>query len=150
LQQYVREFIGKIRDLLMVKLGLQDKILGSAEEKLGLAARADSFSEQDLIRFFDMLLRLENELRWTSQPRFHLEVGLVKLAKVGHVREIEEVLREMKGDGSPLPANRVPKMPPPGGMPAPPKQQEVTEEKTPAPEEKTPAPSQAPGAMTFA
>jgi DNA polymerase III subunit gamma/tau len=150
LQQYVREFIGKIRDLLMVKLGLQDKILGSAEEKLGLAARADSFSEQDLIRFFDMLLRLENELRWTSQPRFHLEVGLVKLAKVGHVREIEEVLREMKGGGSPLPANRVPQMPPPAGMPAPPKRQEVTEEKTPAPEEKMPAPLQAPGAMTFA
>jgi DNA polymerase-3 subunit gamma/tau len=124
--------------------------LGSAEEKLGLAARADSFSEQDLIRFFDMLLRLENELRWTSQPRFHLEVGLVKLAKVGHVREIEEVLREMKGAGSPLPANRGPQMPPPGGMPAPPKRQEFTEEKTPAPEEQMPAPLQAPGAMTFA
>src|SRR5437868_3945728 len=100
LQQYVREFIGRIRDLLVVKLGLVEKILGSAEEKRALAALAGSFSEQDLIRFFDMLLRLENELRWTSQPRFHLEVGLVKLAKVGHVREIEEVLREMKGTGT--------------------------------------------------
>src|SRR5437764_3642035 len=103
LQQYVREFIGRIRDLLVVKLGLVEKILGSAEEKRALAALADSFSEQDLIRFFDMLLRLENELRWTSQPRFHLEVGFIKLAKVGHVRDIEEVIREVKGSATPPP-----------------------------------------------
>src|SRR5437660_2444706 len=79
IQQYVREFIGRIRDLLIVKLGLVEKILGSIEEKRALASRADKFSEQDLIRFFDTLLRLESELRWTSQPRFHLDVGFVKL-----------------------------------------------------------------------
>src|SRR3989442_11716326 len=33
LQQYVRELIGRIRDLLILKLGLEEKILGSAEEK---------------------------------------------------------------------------------------------------------------------
>jgi DNA polymerase-3 subunit gamma/tau len=114
-QQYVREFIGKIRDLLVLKLGLEGKIVGSAEEKQALASRAGRFSEQDLIRFFDMLLRLENELRWTSQPRFHLEIGFVKLAKIGHVRDIEEVLREVK-QGS-VPSNpksdiRIPKSPP--------------------------------------
>src|SRR3989441_4744234 len=99
LQQYVRELIGRIADLLILKLGLEARVRGSAEEKSDLAGRAERFSEQDLIRFFDMLLRLENELRWTSQGRFHLEVGLIKLAKVGHVRDIEEVLREMKGTG---------------------------------------------------
>jgi len=116
LQQYVREFIGRIRDLLILKLGLQEKILGSAEEKRALSVRAEKFSEQDLIRFFDMLLRLENELRWTSQARFHLEVGLVKLAKVGHVRDIEDVLREMKGTPSsqrPAPALKREEKPPP-------------------------------------
>jgi DNA polymerase-3 subunit gamma/tau len=170
LQQYVREFIGKIRDLLIVKIGLQDKILGSAEEKRSLAARAEKFSEQDLIRFFDMLLRLESELRWTSQPRFHLEVGLVKLAKVGHVREIEEVLREMKGMDSPAPAKRPAQPPPPGwgnrpkshqeestdsglaggpdpakgGTPSPPKRQQVSEDKPAT------APEDVPGTITFA
>jgi DNA polymerase-3 subunit gamma/tau len=103
LQQYIREFIGKVRDLLILKLGLEEKILGNAEEKRALAERAGRFSEQDLIRFFDMLLRLENELRWTSQARFHLELGLVKLARVGHVRDIEEVLREIRGTDAPAP-----------------------------------------------
>src|SRR5438128_7621575 len=110
-QQYVREFIGRIRDLLLVKMGLEEKIPGNAEEKRALAARAEKFSEQDLIRFFDMLLRLENELRWTSQARFHLEVGFVKLAKVGHVRDIEEVLREIKDTGN-VPAPSRPSVPP--------------------------------------
>ena len=100
-QQYVREFIGRVRDILMLKLDLEEKVLGSLEEKRALKERATSFSEQDLIRFFDMLLRLENELRWTSQARFHLEVGFVKLAKIAYVRDIEEVLREVKtGPGS--------------------------------------------------
>jgi DNA polymerase-3 subunit gamma/tau len=100
-QQYVREFIGRVRDLLMLKLDLGEKVLGSADEKRALADRASAFSEQDLIRFFDMLLRLENELRWTSQARFHLEVGFIKLAKIGYVRDIEDILREVKGGGPP-------------------------------------------------
>jgi DNA polymerase-3 subunit gamma/tau len=112
LQQYVREFIGRIRDLLVSKLGLEERILGSADEKRSLASSAEQFSEQDLIRFFDMLLRIENELRWTSQPRFHLEVGFVKLAKVGHLRDIEEVLRGVKqaggGSGSTAPVTPAP------------------------------------------
>jgi DNA polymerase-3 subunit gamma/tau len=103
IQQYVREFIGRVRDLLMLKLGLDEKILGSAEEKRALAKYMEAFSEQDLIRFFDMLLRLENELRWTSQTRFHLEAGFIKLARLGYVRDIEEVLREVKSGGGAQP-----------------------------------------------
>jgi DNA polymerase-3 subunit gamma/tau len=148
LQQYVREFIGKIRDLLIMKLGLEDKILASAEEKRALSARAERFSEQDLIRFFDMLLRLEGELRWTSQPRFHLEVGLVKLAKVGHVREIEEVLRDIKAPGTPAPPPRPalsqPRMAAPAAPAPPPKRQEISEPKPPVVSEQTP------GEITFA
>jgi len=97
IQQYVREFIGRVRDLLVLKLGLDEKILVSPAEKRALSEVAPAFSEQDLIRIFDMLLRLESELRGTSQPRFHLEVGFIKLAKIGHVRDIEEILREVKG-----------------------------------------------------
>src|SRR6516162_723232 len=120
LQQYVREFIGRIRDLLVIKLGLEEKVIGSAEEKRAMTARAEPFSEQDLIRFFDMLLRIESDLRWTSQARFHLEVGFVKLAKVGYVRDIEEVLRDVKGGGSADPAPARPKTVPAPSFAAPP------------------------------
>ena len=121
LQQFVRELIARMRDLLMMKLGLADKVLGTESERTDLRQRAESFSEQDLIRYFDLLLRLEGDLKWTSQPRFHLEIGLVKLAKAGHMRDIEEVLRDLKHDTVPQPtpsrpspapsANRIPPAP---------------------------------------
>ncbi len=127
LQQYVREFIGKIRDLFLLKLGLDEKVLGSADEKKALASRAERYSEQDLIRFFDMLLHLENDLRSTSQPRFHLEVGFVKLAKIGHVRDIEDVIRELRSLGPATPTH-----------PSPPKESPpVSEKPTASPPGKT-------------
>lgn len=156
LQQYVREFIGRVRDLLMMKLGLEEKVIGSVEEKRALASRAESFSEQDLIRFFDMLLRIDSDLRWTSQARFHLEVGFVKLAKVGYVRDIEDVLRDVK---SGAPANPLPRsiprpaapparssVPPPA--PAPPPPPKRTEPARPA--DPPPAVAGTPESFTFA
>src|SRR5262249_1000953 len=98
LQQYVRECIARMRDLLLIKLGMDDRVLAGAAEKTALAARAERFSEQDLIRYFDLLLRLENDLRFTSQPRFQGEVGLLKLARIGHVRDIEEGIRDLRQD----------------------------------------------------
>src|SRR6185295_13241563 len=95
-QQYVRECIGRMRDLLMMKLGLDDKVLAGEDDKKALSTNSARFSEQDLVRNFDMLLRLESELKYTSQPRLHLEAGMVKLARAGHVRDIEEVIRDFR------------------------------------------------------
>jgi DNA polymerase-3 subunit gamma/tau len=119
IQQYVREFIGRIRDLLLTRLGLAEKVLGSAEEKQEMAVRAERFSEQDLIRFFDMLLRIENELRYTSQPRFHLEANFIKLARIGYVRDIEDVLRDLKSGATPSNTAAAPPRPGSNVMPKP-------------------------------
>ena len=101
LQQFVREFLSRIRDMLLSKLGISERILAGNEERSRIASQAEQFSEQDLIRFFDMLIRLENDLRWTSEPRFHLEIGCIKLAKIGQLRDIEEVIRDL-GSGNSL------------------------------------------------
>src|SRR6188768_53966 len=96
IQQYVRECIGRMRDLLMMKLGLDDKVLAGPEDKKALATDSERFSEQELVRNFDMLLRLEAEIKWTSQPRLHLEAGLVKLSMASRVRDIEDVIRDFR------------------------------------------------------
>jgi DNA polymerase III gamma/tau subunit len=100
-----------MRDLLMMKLGLDDKVLASPEDKKVLASDCGQFSEQELVRNFDMLLRLEYELKGTSQPRLHLEAGLVKLALAGRVRDIEDVIREFRQGVSPSPASVKPPIP---------------------------------------
>jgi DNA polymerase III gamma/tau subunit len=120
IQQYVREFTSRIRDLLLARLGLEDKILGSVEEKNSIGARAQRFSEQDLIRTFDMLLRVEGELRQTSQPRFHLEVAFIKMARIGHVRDIEDVIRDFRNGPNSTRAPQATAPVRPAASPAPP------------------------------
>ena len=120
LQQYVRECAGRMRDLLMLKLALDDKVLASAEDKQALTADSAQFSQQELVRNFDMLLRLEKDMQWTSQPRFHVEAGMIKLALIGHVRDIEDVIRDLRqGDSSAAPRVK-PSVPAPATRPAPP------------------------------
>ncbi len=101
LQQFVREFMSRIRDMLLAKLEIGERILAGSEERSRIVSQSEQFSEQDLIRFFDMLLRLESDLRWTAEPRFHLEIGCIKLAKVGHLRDIEDVIRDLAPEGTP-------------------------------------------------
>ena len=127
IQQFVREFIGRVRDLLLMRLDLDEKVLGSPEERSALKATSTKFSEQDLIRYFDMLLKLETDLRTTAQPRFYLEVGFIKLAKVGHLRDIEEVISELR-EGKTTPSARPAQPAPPAPrtavpVPPPPKPQ---------------------------
>ncbi len=123
LQQFVREFLSRIRDMLLAKLGISERILAGSEERGRITSQAEQFSEQDLIRFFDMLIRLENDLRWTSEPRFHLEIGCIKLAKVGQLRDIEEVIRDLGSGNSPSQSGSEPKprklAPAPQPQPAP-------------------------------
>jgi hypothetical protein len=102
-----------------------------------------------------MLLRLENELRWTSQVRFHLEVGFIKLAKIGFVRDIEDVLREVKS-GSPMAAPPPPapvRMPEPARRPEPPKistPDNPKHERAPEPKPvEKPSPAASPDAYSF-
>jgi len=122
IQQYVREFIACLRDLLLMRLDLDAKVLGSVEEKATLKQHSARFSEQDLIRYFDLALRLENDLRYTGQPRFHLEVGFIKLAKIGQLRDIEEVISELRQGKPPVPSQPAPpqRMETPQAKPAPP------------------------------
>jgi len=120
LQQYVRECIARMRDLLMIKLGLDDKVLASSEDMKLLASDSSKFSEQELVRNFDMLLRLEYELKGTSQPRLHLEAGLVKLALASRVRDIEDVIRDFRKGVSPSPGSVQPPTPSILAKPAPP------------------------------
>ena len=140
LQHFVREFLARIRDLLLARLNITEKILATPEERSRIVAQAGNFSEQDLVRFFDMLLRLENDLRWTSEPRFHLEVGCIKLARVGQLRDIEEVIRELKSGSAsgPGPAPVTRKLKP--ARPVPPVNSELRAERA-TPILETPGPA---------
>jgi DNA polymerase III subunit gamma/tau len=99
LQHFIREMLSHFRNLLMVKIAGEDSQLIplSAADLARLREFARHFSEEDLTRFFSILVSTEGELRWSSQARFHLEMGLMKLIQVKRLTPIEQVLAGLEG-----------------------------------------------------
>ncbi len=99
LQHFCREALRHIRNLLLVRVGGPAAALVEATgaERAHLEAVARAFSEEDLLRFFNTLLRTDGELRWSPHPRLHLELGLLKLVQAERLASVEEVLAELTG-----------------------------------------------------
>ena len=64
----------------------------------GWLARRPAFSEEDLTRFFQILLLTEDDLRRKPDPRLHLEMGLLRLVNAARLAPLEEVLAELSGN----------------------------------------------------
>ena len=105
--RHVQHFCGELtryfRNLLVMKVSGADTRLVAAgpDEKKRLASHLDDFSEEDLTRYLQLLLELYRELQFSSQSRFRLEVGLLKLVYAGRLEPIERVIAELGGSSSP-------------------------------------------------
>jgi len=115
LQHFCREAIRHMRNLLIAKVcgADSDLIAATADQRPALAEAAALFSEEDLTRFFQILLQTDDDLRHKPDPRIHLEMGLLRLINAARLAPLEELLTEIKsgtggaaGTGSPVPARR--------------------------------------------
>jgi DNA polymerase-3 subunit gamma/tau len=94
LRNFCREMMVHIRALLVVKLaGFDSELIQLPESEADALKRlGESFSEQDLLRFFSILTKTEQDIKNSSQPRFQLEIGLVKLAQARRLYLLEEAI----------------------------------------------------------
>jgi DNA polymerase-3 subunit gamma/tau len=97
LRNLCRELMVFMRALLVVKtVGFDPELVQlPADQGESLVRLAESFSEQDLIRFFSILVKTEQDIRISSQPRFHLEIGLMKLVQASRLYMIEDALSRL-------------------------------------------------------
>jgi DNA polymerase-3 subunit gamma/tau len=102
--RHVQHFCGELtryfRNLLVLKVSGEDTrlvTLGPNERKR-VIIHVEHFSQEDLTRYLQLLLELYRELQHAAQPRFRLEVGLLKLVYAGHLQSIEKVLAGWGGD----------------------------------------------------
>ena len=111
LQHFCREAIRHFRNLLVARVCGADSNLIAApdEERPRLAAQAAQFGEEDLTRFFNILLATDEDLRRKPDPRLHLELGLLKLINAQRLAPLEEILGDLRGGETP----RSPKPPAP-------------------------------------
>jgi DNA polymerase-3 subunit gamma/tau len=96
LRNFCRDLLAHFRDLLVSKVSGNVELLESAVcEPEELKRQAALFSEADLVRFFHSLSETETKLRAATQPRYQLEVGIVKLMELRGVESISEILRRL-------------------------------------------------------
>jgi DNA polymerase-3 subunit gamma/tau len=114
LQHFSRELARYFRNLLVARISGADTrlVAASAAERQKLAEIASQFSEEDLSRYLQLSLDLFRDLQFSLQPRFHLEIGLVRLVQAGRLLPIEEALAQLGGAG-PRPAPKAAPAPPP-------------------------------------
>ncbi len=112
LQHFSRELARYFRNLLVTRLAGTDDlgarlVAASPQQRARLAETAQAFSEEDLTRYLQLSLDLFRDLQFSLQPRFHLEIGLVRLVQAGRLVAIEQALAEAGGP-APKPGKAAP------------------------------------------
>ncbi|MFN6965097.1 MAG: DNA polymerase III subunit gamma/tau [Pyrinomonadaceae bacterium] len=94
-RNFCRDLLGIFRDLLVAKVGGVEAAESSTLTPDDLSTFAAEFGESDLVRFFNSLAATESSLRDAAQPRYMLEIGLVKLIEMRRLVAIEDVIARL-------------------------------------------------------
>jgi DNA polymerase-3 subunit gamma/tau len=96
LRNFCRDLLAHFRDLLVTKVSGNEELLEAAVcEPAELKRQTALFSESDLVRFFHSLAETETKLRAATQPRYQLEIGIVKLMELRGVESINDILQRL-------------------------------------------------------
>jgi DNA polymerase-3 subunit gamma/tau len=142
-----RQMARYLRNALMAKLGgEQTELLQiSGDERARAARTAMLFTEEELTRNLQIVLRTFDDLNYRQEQRFHLELGLLKLIHAQRLLPLEELLSGVVAGGGIRAAAPAPSAPR-TGSPAPRPASSPTASSSPA---ATPAANPAAGISPF-
>jgi DNA polymerase-3 subunit gamma/tau len=105
LRNFAAQLTRHFRNLLVLKAaaGSPQLVEAPGAERQRLAGIAARFSEDDLTRFLQITLKLYQDLHHSPQPRFHTELGLLKLVHAARLVPIEEMIARLDTGGAPVP-----------------------------------------------
>jgi len=102
---FARQMVRFLRNSVVAKIAGGDSSLLqiSGDERVRVARVAELFSEEDLARHLQIMLRTHGELGYRQEQRFHLELGLLKMSHAQRLLPIEELLSAagIAGAGAP-------------------------------------------------
>ena len=102
LRAVCRELSRVVRDLLVVSVDasrLADPEIAGEGETDRLKALVARFSREDLLRAFDLLTKAEADIRAAAQPRYHLEMALLRWMHLRKLVPIEDLIAGVGADG---------------------------------------------------
>ena len=98
LTQFVADFTWYMRNLLLVKTsGDAEEVLDVSSENLKALKEESQMVDTDtLMRYIRVLSELSNQLRYASQKRVMVEIGLIKLCKPAMETNLDSVLDRIR------------------------------------------------------
>jgi DNA polymerase III subunit gamma/tau len=117
---FARQMVRFLRNAVVARVAGADSSLLqiSSDERRRVARIAELFEEEDLARHLQIMLRTHGELGYRQEQRFHLELGLLKMAHAQRLLPIEQLLSDAAGAGAPRPAGKPSVVPRPELPPA--------------------------------
>jgi DNA polymerase-3 subunit gamma/tau len=105
---FARQMVRFLRNTVVAKVaGGESSLLQiSTDERQRVARVAELFSEEDLARHLQIMLRTHAELGYRQEQRFHLELGLLKMAHAQRLLPIEQLLSEAAGPAGSRPTGK--------------------------------------------
>jgi len=100
---FARQMVRFLRNTVVARIaGEKSSLLQiSSDERQRVARIAALFEEEDLARHLQIMLRTHSELGYRQEQRFHLELGLLKMAHAQRLLPIEQLLSETAGTAAP-------------------------------------------------
>jgi DNA polymerase-3 subunit gamma/tau len=91
---FAKQAVRFLRNAMVAKVaGKESALLQiSSDERERVERVAAQFTEEDLARFLQIILRTHSELSYKQEQRFHLELGLLKLVHAQRMLPLEELL----------------------------------------------------------
>ena len=91
---FARQMVRFLRNAVVAKVAGADSSLLqiSSDERARVAGIAELFSEEDLARHLQIMLRTHSELGYRQEQRFHLELGLLKMSHAQRLLPMEQLL----------------------------------------------------------
>jgi DNA polymerase III subunit gamma/tau len=102
LRHVCRELARLVRDLMILQIDparASDRDFAIEGDVERLRALAGAFSREDLLRAFDLIAKLEDELRFATQPRYHLEMALLRWIHLRKLVPLSELIDSLGGSG---------------------------------------------------
>jgi DNA polymerase-3 subunit gamma/tau len=93
---FARQMVRFLRNAVVARVAGADSSLLqiSSDERQRVARIAALFEEEDLARYLQIMLRTHSELGYRQEQRFHLELGLLKMAHAARLLPLEQLLSE--------------------------------------------------------
>jgi DNA polymerase-3 subunit gamma/tau len=100
LRLVVRELARMTRDLLVLSIDpsrVSDPEIAADAERQPLLDLSRRFSGEDLMRAFDILTKAEYDIRTSMQPRYHLEMALVRWIHLRKLVPLTDLIQQLEG-----------------------------------------------------